>query len=180
VHVGRSYKLALFDIDGTIGLAGDAAGGDEKVGLATEKCGNLKQIYGFGNTRAVFSGVDVGEDGEVMLLSDGSEDAGAFDDSRTAEAVDRGAVSLIVAGLEDVWDAKVGGDALDRIGHHAGMLFGFDNARAGDEEEFSATYGDVADLEGMVGCVAHKDYLTTAKERLKSFGASLNKLHLQP
>ena len=162
-HVGRSDKLAFFDIDGAIELAGGLGGGDEKVGLATEKCGDLKQIDGFGNTRAVFGGMDVGEDGEIILLGDGPEDAGAFDYSRTAEAVDRGAVGFIVAGFEDVWDAKVGGDALDRVGHHAGMLFGFDNAGAGDEEEFSATYGDVADLEGMVGCVAHKGYLTTGK-----------------
>jgi hypothetical protein len=30
--------------------------------------------------------------------------------------------------------------------------------------------GDVADLKGMVGCVAHKGYLTTARKGMDSRG----------
>src|SRR5262245_57930419 len=100
-HVGRSDELALLDIDGAIELAGGVGGCDEKVGLAAEKCGDLKQIDGLGNTRAVFGGMDVGEDGEIILLGDRPEDAGAFDDSRATEAMDRGAVGFVVAGFED-------------------------------------------------------------------------------
>ena len=65
-------------------------------------------------------------------------------------------VGFVVAGLEDVGDAEVGGDALDGVGHHAGMGFGLDDAGAGDEEELAAADVDVSDLEGVAGCVAHK------------------------
>ena len=46
-----------------------------------------------------------------------------------------GAVGLVVAGFEDVGDAEVGGDALDGVGHGAGVLLALDDAGAGDEEE---------------------------------------------
>jgi len=86
-------------------------------------------------------------------LCDGAEDAAAFREPRAAEAADRCSVGLVVAGLEDVGDAEVGGDALDGVGHFAGVRFGLDDAGTGDEEELGAANGDGAGLE-MVG-VAH-------------------------
>jgi len=80
-------------------------------------------------------------------LCDGAEDAAAFREPRAAEAADRCSVGLVVAGLEDVGDAEVGGDALDGVGHGAGVLLGLDDAGSGDEEELAAAYGDVADVE---------------------------------
>jgi hypothetical protein len=63
-------------------------------------------------------------------------------------------VRLVVAGLEDVRDAEVGGDALDGVGHGAGVLLGLNDAGAADEEEFASAYrdlmGSVADIEGVV------------------------------
>ena len=111
--------------------------------------------------------MDVGKDGQAGGLGDGAEDARAFDQAGAAEAVDGGAVGLVVAGLEDVGDAEVGGDALDGVGHHAGVGLGLDDAGAGDEEELAASDGDIADFERVVGCVAHKGYLTTAKKGWK-------------
>lgn len=67
-----------------------------------------------------------------------------------------GSVGLIVTGFEDVGDAEVRGDALDGVSHHAGVGFGFNNAGTCDKKELAVAYGDVADLEGMVGYVAHK------------------------
>ena len=52
-----------------------------------------------------------------------AEDAGAFDEAGAAETFDAGAVGLVVAGFEDVGDAEVGGDALDGVGHGAGVGF---------------------------------------------------------
>jgi hypothetical protein len=165
-------ELALLDVDGAVVGLGGLGGGDEEIGLATEEGGDLHDVDGFGGDAAVFGGVDVGEDGEAVGFGDGAEDACAFDESGAAEAVDGGSVGLVVAGLEDVGDAEVGGDALDGVGHHAGVGLGLDDAGAGDEEELAVADGDVADLEGVVGCVTHKGYLTTAKERLESFGTA--------
>ena len=91
--------------------------------------------------------MDVSQNGQAGALADGSEDAAAFDEAGAAEAADGGAVGFVVAGFEDVGDAEVGGDALDGVGHGAGMLLGLDDAGAGDEEELAAAYGDVADVE---------------------------------
>ena len=73
-----------------------------------------------------------------------AEDARAFGDAGAAEGVDGGAVGLVVAGFEDVRDAEVGGDALDGVGHAAGVRLGLDDAGAGDEEQRAATKRDAA------------------------------------
>jgi len=142
-HVEGGDELALFDVDG---FAGFGSGGEE-VGLAAEEGGDLEDVDGFAYGGAVLGGVDVGEDGEAGGFGYGAEDAAAFGEAGAAEAADGGAVGFVVAGLEDVGDAEVGGDALDGVGHGAGVLLGLDDAGAGDEEEFAATYGNVADVE---------------------------------
>ena len=151
-HVEGSDELAFLDVDSAAGFGG----GDEEVGLAAEEGGDLEDVDGFGYGAAVLGGVDVGEDGEAGGFGYGAEDAAAFDEAGAAEAADGGAVGFVVAGFEDVGDAEVGGDALDGVGHGAGVLLGLDDAGAGDEEEFASAYGDVADVEGM----GHRCYLT--------------------
>src|SRR5260370_193470 len=89
-------------------------------------------------------------------LTEGGEEAGAVRRGGGAEGFDGGAVRLVVGGLEDVRHAEVGGDALDGLGHLAGMLLGLDDAGAGDEEELAASYGNVADIEW----IRHECYLT--------------------
>jgi hypothetical protein len=44
---------------------------------------------------------------------------------------------------------QVGRDALDGVGERAGMGFGFQHARAGDEEEFTGADLEVAEREGV-------------------------------
>ena len=148
-HVVRSDELALLHVDGAAGFSG----GDEQVGLAAEEGGNLEDVAGFGDGGAVRGLVHVGEDGKVRLFGDAAEDAGAFDEAGAAKARDRGAVGLVVGGLEDVGDAEIAGDALDGIGHHARVLLTLDDAGAGDEEELAAADRDIADFE-VVG--AHR------------------------
>jgi len=41
--------------------------------------------------------------------------------------------------------------------------FGFSDAGPGYEEEPAAADGDITDVEGVIGCVAHKGYLTTVR-----------------
>lgn len=90
--------------------------------------------------------------------------------------MDRCAIGFVIAGFEDVRDAEVRGDSLDGISHHARMLLGFDDAGTRDQKELSTAHRDVADIEGMAGCVAHKRYLTTAKKGGKVFGAIFPKV----
>jgi hypothetical protein len=111
-------------------------------------------LTAIGELGGLLGGVDVGEDGEAVLLGDAAEDACAFSEAGAAEAVDGGAVGLVVAGFEDVGDAEVGGDALDGVGHAAGVRLGLDDAGAGDEKQRAAADGDAAEVEA--GGVRHR------------------------
>jgi hypothetical protein len=147
LHIFGRNELPLLHIDGTTGFAGR----DEQVGLATEEGGNLEDIAGLCDGGAVGGLVHVGEDGEVCLFRDAPQNTCAFDEAGTAEARDGGAIGFVVGGLEDIVHAEIAGDALDGIGHHAGVLLAFDDAGAGDEEELSAADGDAADFEVVLG-----------------------------
>ena len=143
LHGRPAEELAFFYIDYFTGLCG----GDEEVCLAAEEGWDLEDVDGFAYGGAVLGGVNVGEDGEAGGFGYGAQDAATFGEAGAAEAADRGAVGFVVAGFEDVGDAEIGGDALDGVGHGAGVGFGLDDAGAGDEEELATAYGDVADVE---------------------------------
>ena len=96
----------------------------------------------------------VGEHRQTRRLGDRPQDACAFTQAGPAKAVDRCAVGLVVAGLEDVRDGEVGGDALDGLGDRSGVLLAFDHAGAGDEEELSGPDGYRADFK----IVGHEVY----------------------
>ena len=49
LHVEGSYELALLHVDGAPGLGG----GDQEIGLAAEKCGDLEHVDRFGDWRAI-------------------------------------------------------------------------------------------------------------------------------
>jgi hypothetical protein len=155
-HVRGGNELTLFDVEGAAGLRG----GDEEIGLAAEEGGDLEHqvhiAHGVREARAVLGSVDVGEDRKAGVLRDGAEDAGAFHESRAAEAANAGAVGLVIAGLENIGEFEVGGDALDGFGKGAGVSFTFEDARAGDQEETALADFDVADFKG-IGRLGHKD-----------------------
>lgn len=106
-HVGGSDKLAFLDVDGPSMLLCCFGCGDEKVGLPAEEGGYLEDVHSLGDTSAVLGGVDIGEDWEIICFGYSPEDASAFHDTRSAEAMDRGSVGLVIAGLEDIGDAEV-------------------------------------------------------------------------
>ena len=130
-HVPRGDELALLYIDGAPGFSG----GDEQVGLPAKEGWDLEDVYGFGCDFALAGLVDIGEDGKAGFASEAAEDAGAFEEAGTAKTLDAGAVGLVVAGLEDEGNAKVGGDALQRVGHGAHVGFALNDAGSGDEKE---------------------------------------------
>ena len=102
--------------------------------------------------------MNVGENGKSGGLGEAEEDVGAFDQAGTAETVDGSAVGLVVRGFEDVRNAKVGGDALESVGHVADVGFALDDAGSGDEEEFGLAV-DAADGDGSdLKIVNHSNY----------------------
>ena len=74
-HVPWSDELAFLHVDGAAGLGG----GDEQVGLAAEEGRNLEDGFDVaervGELGSLLGGVDVGEDGEAVVVGDGAEDA---------------------------------------------------------------------------------------------------------
>ena len=64
-----------------------------------------------------------------------------------AETLERGAVRLVVRGLEDVRNLQRLGDAGDALRHLERVLFRFDHAGSGDEEELAIADGYVAEFE---------------------------------
>ncbi len=75
------------------------------------------------------------------------QDAQAFLESGATEAFQGRAVGLVVGRFENERDVQGAGDALDDFRHANGVLFTFDDARAGDQEESAGTDADVVELE---------------------------------
>ncbi len=107
-HVPRGNELALLDVDGTPGFAR----GDQQIGLAAKKCGNLEDVDSFSGDFAVGRLVYIGEDGNAGVFRDAAKDARAFKEAGAAKAFYTGAIGLVVTGFEDEGNAGVGGDAL--------------------------------------------------------------------
>ena len=124
-------------------------GGHQQIGLAAKEGGNLQHVDGFGGDFAVGGLVYVGEHRQARIFRDAAEDARALREAGAAKALHAGAVGLVVAGFEDERDAEVGRDALDGLGHGAGVGFGLDDAGAGDEEEPARANVDRPDFERL-------------------------------
>jgi len=130
-HVPGGNELAFLDVDG----AARFAGGNEKIGLTTEECGNLEDVDGSGRDFAVCGLVDIGEDGQACVFGNAAKDARAFNEAGTAKAFRAGAVGFVVAGFEDEGNAEIGDDALNGLGHFEGVGLRLDDAGTSDEEE---------------------------------------------
>jgi len=129
-HIPWGNELAFLDVDGATGFAG----GYQQIRLAAEKGGNLEHVHGFGGHGAVGRLVHIGQHRQAGVLGQAAQDARALDQARPAKTLHAGAVGLVVAGLEDVWDAEVCRDALNRLGHPARMSLRLDDTWAGDQE----------------------------------------------
>jgi len=150
LHVWWCDELAFFDVDGATCFGG----GDEEIRLAAEEGRDLHDEFrvadGVRQAGAVFGGVDVGEDWQAGVFGDRSEDSCTFNQARSAEAADAGAVGLVITRFENIWNIQVGGDALDGLSERAGVAFAFEDARASDEEELALADFDGCDLEWVL------------------------------
>ncbi len=123
--VGRN-ELALLDVHGAAG----ATRGDEQIGLAAEKSGDLEDVHGFGGGFGLRRLVDVGEDSIAIALEIG-EDAKAFCRPRPAIGFDAAAVGFVERGFED----ERAGDLANFGGEKTDVLLAFDHAGTGDQNQ---------------------------------------------
>ena len=91
--------------------------------------------------------MNVRQDRQSIRFTDSPQDAAALCQPWSAKAMDRSAVGLVVAGLEDVRHAEIGGDALDGISQSARVALGLDDAGSGDKKQLAAACGHAADIE---------------------------------
>ena len=135
--------MALLDVDGATGFTC----GDEQVGLTTQKRGNLEDVDSFSGNFAVGRLVDVGEDGNARVFGDAAEDSRALFEARATEALDAGAIGLVVAGFEDEGKVEIGGNALDGFSDGSGVSLGLDDAESSNQEEPARADFDRPDFE---------------------------------
>ena len=69
LHIPGGQELTLFDVHGAAGLRG----GNQQVGLAREKGGNLEHIHNFRHLAALLGQVHIGQDGQAGLRLDFGE-----------------------------------------------------------------------------------------------------------
>ena len=162
-HIAGRDELAFFDVYGTACFAG----GHQQVSLATQKRGNLEDVDSFGGDIAVGGLVNVGEDGQAGVFSDAAKNARALRQARPSKTLHAGAVGFVVAGFEDEGDTKIGGDALDGLGHGARVGFGLDDAGSSDEEKPARTHLHRPDFKG----VAHEGNSTRGRVGIVSGGS---------
>ena len=143
LHVPGGEELAFLDVHGAFGHRG----GDYQVGLAAEERRDLQHVGYLGDFRDVLGVVHVGEDGNVDLVLDLSQDAETLGEAWSAKAPDRSAVCLIVRSLKDERHVKRPRYALDDFSHEDGVLFAFDDAGPGDQEELAGPNIDAVNLE---------------------------------
>ncbi len=131
LHVPGREKLPLLDIDRAAG----ARRGDEQIGLAAEKGGDLQDVDSLRGHRALRAFVDVGQHGQARGLADFGEDRQRRFEPDAPRAAAGGAVGLVERGLEDETDVASRGDLLQRRGHFERVGAAFELAGAGDEGE---------------------------------------------
>ena len=147
-HVPRRHKLALLYVHRPARFAR----GHQQVGLAAKERGNLQHVNSFGRNLAMPRLMHIGQHWQAGSFCQATQNAHPFLESRPAEALHAGAISFVVAGLENVGNAQVGRDALDGIRHGADVGFGFNDAGAGDQKKLARAHMHRANFKG----VAHR------------------------
>ena len=113
LHVGRSDKLPLLDVDD---LAGPGRG-DQEVRLTAEKCRDLKHVENLGRRSRLRRFMDVGQNGNTDFTPDVGEYFETFFQARPAERMYRCPVRFVVRSFEYVRNVEVLGN-LTNLGRH--------------------------------------------------------------
>jgi len=139
-----SEELAFFYVDSAPGLGG----GDDEIGLTTEKGGNLQKIDGPGSDGGIAGRVDVGGHGHAVSLAEIGEELAAFVNIDPAIGSDGGAIGFIVTRLKDVAGTERTTNLIDPGSHPAEKFRGFDHARTEDEYRLAGAKREGADVTG--------------------------------
>src|ERR1041384_4029948 len=120
----RREELTLLDID----RAARPCSFNYQVCLTREKCRNLKHVGYLGSGRYLGDLMHVGEYRNAGIVSNSTEYAQGFFDSKPAMGGDRSAIGLIVRRLENVRHAQPLGDRANRLGHFKCVRFALNEA----------------------------------------------------
>jgi hypothetical protein len=131
-HFGRRHELAFFHVDPPAGRAT----GEEQIGLAGQKCGDLKDIDDFRGGGGLRGFVNVREHGHAGFALYFFEDFQTFIEAWPAESVFAGAIGFVEAGFENVSEAELVANLFDPGGDEQAKRFGFDHAWAADHEKW--------------------------------------------
>ena len=141
-HAFRGEKLALFDVDDGTGFARS----DQKVGLAAQKGRDLDDIDHRRRCIGLFDVVDVGQHRHAHGAH-GLEHLEPALHAKAAPAFERGAVGLVIAGLEDILRPSGTAYLCHVPGDHLGMGQAFKLTGAGDHQQRPVIgHREIADL----------------------------------
>ena len=97
LDVPRRKKLAFLDVDG----APACPGCENEVRLAAKKGGDLDQVDVLRGDLDLLRRMDIGRHGNAELAADLPQERATIADGRSAKGVHRGAIRLVVGGLEN-------------------------------------------------------------------------------
>ncbi len=124
--------------------------GEQEVGLAAEKGGDLKKVDRLRNRRRLMRLVHVRGYRNVETLPYLPQDGASPLETGAPKRLDRAAVGLVERSFEDVRNAELTGDVADALRNEEGMLVVLDDARTRDESEPAATTDEkVSDGNGL-------------------------------
>src|SRR5262249_10888071 len=123
----------LFDVDRAAGRRR----GLQQIGLAAQESRDLQYVRDLGRHSGLISFMNVGDDWRAYPLLDSSQYAQPLLHSQAAERAGRSAVRLVVRGFEDERNVQPGRDSRNLASHHRRVLFRFDHAGTGDQEEIA-------------------------------------------
>ena len=130
-HVPRGQKLAFLHIDDLARIAC----GQQHIGLAAQEGGDLQDVHCFGGDGTLGFGVNIRQNRHADGLAHRLQHGQTFVDAKPAFAAKRGAVGLVIAGLEHELRADGVAGLFHLAGNHLGVGFAFQLARACDHRQ---------------------------------------------
>ena len=130
-HFPRRKKLSLFQVH----HAARFSGSHKQVRLPRKKRGNLQDVGDFGHGRRLRRFMNVRQDRNPEALLDFFQDAQTFRKPRASIRLFRRAIGLVIGSLENKRHLGVSGDFREPLGHHQRVLFAFNDARSGNQEQ---------------------------------------------
>ena len=147
-HIPRREELAFFDIHHAPGLGG----GHNEVGLAAEKRGDLENIDELGGDHGLLGRVDIRGDWRLDGGTDFGQQGATLSNRGAPEGFRRGAVRLVVGGLENKRRSLAIADFFNPVGHPAREGRRFDDARTENKKKFPAAETMLADFDRATLC----------------------------